>query len=62
MERETFEQHTFTLFSGDKMPMIGFGCWKIPNDEAPTAVYNAIKAGYRLIDGAAVYKNEAGVG
>ncbi|KAI9494786.1 xylose reductase [Zychaea mexicana] len=48
--------------SGDKMPLIGFGCWKIdPNDGAET-IYNAIKVGYRLIDSASNYKNEKAIG
>ncbi|KAI7860165.1 xylose reductase [Circinella umbellata] len=48
--------------SQQKMPMIGFGCWKIdPNDGAET-IYNAIKVGYRLIDSASNYKNEKAIG
>lgn len=48
--------------SGDKMPLAGFGCWKIDDSDCEDTIYNAIKAGYRLIDGAAVYENEVGVG
>jgi D-xylose reductase len=44
--------------TGAKMPAIGFGTWKIPNAQAPETIYNAIKAGYRLFDGAADYGNE----
>ncbi|ORX59032.1 4-dihydromethyltrisporate dehydrogenase [Hesseltinella vesiculosa] len=47
--------------TGDKMPIVGFGCWKVEKDCADT-IYNAIKAGYRLIDGAAAYENEVEVG
>ncbi|KAI0094368.1 Aldo/keto reductase [Irpex rosettiformis] len=44
--------------TGAKMPAIGFGTWKVPNEQAADTVYNAIKAGYRLFDGAADYGNE----
>ncbi|KAI8977528.1 xylose reductase [Mycotypha africana] len=47
--------------TNDKMPIIGFGCWKVEENVEET-VYTAIKNGYRLIDGAAVYENEVGVG
>lgn len=47
-----------TLISGDQMPLIGFGTWKLPNDVAEDIIYGAIKEGYRLIDCAAVYGNE----
>lgn len=40
------------LNSGAEMPQVGFGLWKVGNDIAPDVVYNAIKAGYRLFDGA----------
>lgn len=44
--------------SGQKMPLIGFGAWKVPNATCADTIYNAIKAGYRLIDGAEDYGNE----
>lgn len=46
------------------MPSAGLGCWKIPKPETENTVYNAIKAGFRLIDEAADYGNEleAGMG
>jgi len=40
------------------MPIIGLGVWKIPNDITADTVYNAIKLGYRLFDGAFDYGNE----
>jgi len=46
------------LNNGHEMPIIGFGVWKVPNEIAADTVYNAIKAGYRLIDGAFDYANE----
>lgn len=52
-----------TLRNGVKMPALGLGVWQIPNG-APTAaaVSSALRAGYRLIDAAAMYGNESGVG
>ncbi len=44
------------------IPQLGYGVWKVPNDDAIDAVEQAIKTGYRLIDTAMIYKNEAGVG
>ena len=32
--------------TGDKMPMVGFGCWKVENNIAEQLIYDAIKAGY----------------
>ena len=34
------------------MPIVGFGLWKVNNDTCADQVYNAIKTGYRLFDGA----------
>ncbi|KAI8886648.1 4-dihydromethyltrisporate dehydrogenase [Backusella circina FSU 941] len=48
--------------TGDKMPLAGFGTARIPAEETAEVVYNAVKAGYRLIDGALFYDNEAQVG
>jgi 2,5-diketo-D-gluconate reductase A len=53
---------TLTLNDGRSIPQIGYGCWQIPEDQAPDLVGQAVKAGYRLIDTAAAYGNEAGVG
>ncbi|KAK3045278.1 hypothetical protein LTS18_014131, partial [Coniosporium uncinatum] len=49
---------TVTLASGQKMPLVGFGLWKVPAEGAADTVYNAIKTGYRLFDGAYDYANE----
>lgn len=51
-----------TLNNGLKMPQLGFGVWQVPNDEATPAVAKALEVGYRSIDTAKVYGNEAGVG
>jgi diketogulonate reductase-like aldo/keto reductase len=44
------------------MPILGFGVFQMSNDEAEEGVLTAIEAGYRLIDTAASYGNEQGVG
>ena len=51
-----------TLNSGYKMPVLGLGTWTQDNSTAENSVYTAIKNGYRLIDTARYYGNEAGVG
>ncbi|PRO65063.1 aldo/keto reductase [Alkalicoccus urumqiensis] len=51
-----------TLNNGVKMPQLGFGVWQVGDDEATEAVKEAVKAGYRSIDTAMIYKNENGVG
>ncbi|MGO4548620.1 aldo/keto reductase [Paenibacillus sp. 2TAB23] len=52
-----------TLNNGVKMPIIGFGVYQVPDaDECENAVYEALMAGYRLIDTAAGYLNEEAVG
>ncbi len=43
---------TVKLNSGHQMPLVGFGLWKVNNDTCADQVYNAIKTGYRLFDGA----------
>lgn len=47
---------------GNSIPQFGFGLWQIPDDDAPTVVALAARAGYRLFDGAAIYGNEIGLG
>ena len=52
-----------TLNNGIDIPQLGLGVWQAKDgDEVETAVLAALKAGYRMIDTAAVYGNEAGVG
>lgn len=52
-----------TLNNGVKIPILGFGVFQIDDmKECEEAVYNALKAGYRLIDTAASYRNEEAVG
>lgn len=44
------------------IPSIGYGVWQVPDDEVDSAVGTALEAGYRHIDTARIYGNEAGVG
>ncbi|MFA9455141.1 aldo/keto reductase [Halalkalibacter sp. AB-rgal2] len=54
---------TVTLNNDVKMPIIGFGVYQIPDpEECENAVFEALMAGYRLIDTAAGYLNEEAVG
>ncbi|PXY20810.1 aldo/keto reductase [Prauserella muralis] len=53
---------TITLNNGVEMPQVGFGVFQVPTDETAAAVDAALQAGYRSIDTAAAYRNEAGVG
>lgn len=53
----------FTLKNGVKIPCIGFGTWQSADGPtAENAVREAIEAGYRHIDTAAIYRNERSVG
>ena len=51
-----------TLNDGRQLPQIGFGTWPLDDAQAQTAVQAALACGYRLIDTAARYGNETGVG
>ena len=54
---------SYTLNNGISIPVLGFGTWKAENGEvAYQAVLEALKAGYRHIDTAAIYQNEESVG
>ncbi|KAH7121095.1 NAD(P)H-dependent D-xylose reductase [Dendryphion nanum] len=55
-------QSTVKLASGHEMPLVGFGLWKVPRETCADTVYNAIKSGYRLFDGAYDYQNEKEAG
>jgi 2,5-diketo-D-gluconate reductase A len=62
---ETSKPHlptdTVTLPNG-RMPLLGFGTWQIKGQEAVEATAAALAAGYRHLDTATVYGNEAEVG
>lgn len=55
-------QPTVALNDGAQMPQFGLGVWQTPPEQAAEVVKTAIEAGYRAVDTAAVYRNEAGVG
>ncbi|MDN3182601.1 aldo/keto reductase [Enterococcus faecalis] len=59
---EENNMQTITLNNGVEMPQLGFGVYQIPLEETAEAVYQAIKAGYRLIDTASIYGNEKETG
>lgn len=50
------------FYNGHSAPQLGFGVWQIPNDQTANVVQSALEAGYRLVDTAAIYENEQGVG
>ena len=56
------EQALVRLSDGHMMPQLGFGVFKVDPAEAQALVADAIRAGYRAIDTAMMYKNETGVG
>lgn len=51
-----------TLSNGIKMPLLGYGVFLVPPQEAKRCVADALSVGYRLIDTAQAYFNEEGVG
>lgn len=51
-----------TLNNGVEMPQLGFGVWKVKDEEAQPAVSKALETGYTSIDTAMIYQNETGVG
>lgn len=51
-----------TLNNGVKMPLLGFGTFLLSGEVCETAVTKAIHTGYRMIDTAEAYGNEAFVG
>lgn len=51
-----------TLIDGSSIPQIGFGVFLVPEDQTQEAVETALDVGYRHIDTARIYRNEAAVG
>ncbi|MGC0250171.1 aldo/keto reductase [Pseudactinotalea sp. Z1748] len=51
-----------SLSDSTSIPQLGYGVWQVPDDEAQGAVEHALSVGYRMIDTAQAYENEAGVG
>lgn len=50
------------LHDGIEIPQLGFGVFQVPPEDTQGAVEEALDAGYRHVDTAAAYRNEAGVG
>jgi 2,5-diketo-D-gluconate reductase A len=61
MTTETATPH-LELNDGCQIPQLGFGVFQVPPEDTAEAVTRALDVGYRLIDTAAMYGNEAGVG
>ena len=59
---DTVTTPTYELNDGRTIPAIGFGTYPLRGSEAVEAVVSAIEVGYRLIDTAVNYENEASVG
>jgi len=53
---------TVALPGGGAMPLLGFGTWQMRGDEAYQSVVDALESGYRHLDTATMYGNEAEVG
>ena len=51
-----------TLRDGAKIPQMGFGVFQVPPEDTAAVVDKALATGYRHVDTAAAYENEAGVG
>jgi 2,5-diketo-D-gluconate reductase A len=51
-----------TLHDGVEIPQLGFGVFQVPPEDTQEIVEDALAVGYRHIDTAAAYRNEAGVG
>ena len=53
---------SIALNDGNSIPQLGFGIWNVSPDITAQVVQSALQTGYRLIDGAHIYGNEAGLG
>lgn len=58
----SINQPYITFHDGRKAPQLGFGTWQISDQDVPGSIHAALEAGYRSIDTAYIYKNEASVG
>lgn len=56
------EQPVLQMNDGHRIPQLGLGVWQATDDQAEAAVAEALSAGYRHVDTAAIYGNETGVG
>ena len=57
-----FKSRSVILNSGYEMPILGLGMFSLSDSQAENSTYWALKAGFRLIDTARIYDNEAAVG
>lgn len=62
MTASSLRAPTLTLSPGGPIPQIGLGTWPMDDAEAARAVASALQSGYRHVDTAENYRNEAGVG
>ncbi|AXI30668.1 2,5-diketo-D-gluconic acid reductase [Priestia megaterium] len=53
---------TYKLLNGVEIPLLGLGTWLFDDEQAAQAVRDAVSNGYRHIDTAQAYMNEAGIG
>jgi 2,5-diketo-D-gluconate reductase A len=56
------DQPHLTPNDGRSMPQLGFGLWQVPASTTAETTATALRLGYRLVDGAAIYGNEEGQG
>ncbi|MGW3965682.1 aldo/keto reductase [Amycolatopsis sp. NPDC005003] len=61
MTTTTADVPVLELNNGVRIPQVGFGVFQIPPEETAQAVRTALETGYRHIDTAQMYRNEAGV-
>ena len=62
MTSSTSQVPDVSLPDGEEIPQLGFGVYQVPPEDTADVVTRALLAGYRHIDTAAAYGNEAGVG
>ena len=62
MDNTSRKKTAISLNNGVMMPALGFGVYRIPPEQTADIVLSALETGYRLIDTAAAYNNEKGVG
>ena len=55
-------QPMLPLIDGSQIPQLGIGLWQVPAASTAETTANALRLGYRLVDGAAIYGNEEGQG
>jgi diketogulonate reductase-like aldo/keto reductase len=62
MSSPTQNVPTITLRDGAEIPQLGFGVFQVPPEDTADVTTRALQAGYRHVDTASAYRNEAGVG